>query len=232
MALSVLPALTRSSGSNQLGSSKGLLSPGGDSRLKEDLIVKKLLLSGTALVALAPAALAADLGSYRQGSIKDEPVYAPAFTWTGWFVGGFICFNWQNDRFGFGIEGDANAADIEHSEFFYGDKYRSTIDALYSIRGRAGFAHDRWLIFATGGWAWANVEDSVHFCCGGRLSEDGTVDGWTLGGGLEYAFTPNWTARVEYRHYDFDESRLPSWGTGYKRDLDLDTVSVGIAYKL
>lgn len=222
--------------------------------------MKKLLLSGTALVALAPAALAADLGSYRQGSIKDEPVYAPAFTWTGfyvgaqvghgwgetefsdccgkwgfdqdgWFGGGFIGFNWQKDRFVFGIEGDANAADIEHSEFFYGDKYRSTIDALYSIRGRAGFAHDHWLIFATGGWAWANVEDSVHFCCGGRFSEDDTVDGWTLGGGLEYAFTPNWTARVEYRHYDFDESRLPSWGTGYKRDLDLDTVSVGIAYK-
>ena len=80
------------------------------------------------------------------------------FDQDGWFGGGFIGFNWQKDRFVFGIEGDANAADIERSEFFYGDKYSSTIDALYSIRGRAGFAHDNWLIFATGGWAWATLK--------------------------------------------------------------------------
>jgi hypothetical protein len=53
----------------------------------EDLEVKRLLLLGTALVAFAPAVLAADLGTYRQGSIKDEPVYAPAFTWTGFYAG-------------------------------------------------------------------------------------------------------------------------------------------------
>ena len=208
-------------------------------------------------MALAPAALAADLGTFRQASIKDAPVYEPAFTWTGfyvgaqvghgwgetefsdccgkwgfdqdgWFGGGFIGFNWQKDRFVFGIEGDANAADIERSEFFYGDKYSSTIDALYSIRGRAGFAHDNWLIFATGGWAWANVEDSCTSVAGqvlrGRYRR--RLD---LGGGVEYA-TPNWTARV-VPSYDFDESKLPSWGAGYKRELDIDTISVGIAYK-
>jgi outer membrane immunogenic protein len=226
--------------------------------------VKKLLLLGTALVAFADAGLAADLGPYRPGSIKDEPVpiYAPVFSWTGfyvgaqvgyawgetefhnaidkfgfdqdgWFGGGFVGFNWQKDRFVFGIEGDANAANIEHSELFTAPapdvRFTSSIDALYSIRGRICFAHDRWLIFATGGWAWASVEDTVDFIPGSKFSEDDTIDGWTLGGGLEYAFTPNWTARVEYRHYDFDESKLTT--PGYKRELDLDTVSVGVAYK-
>jgi outer membrane immunogenic protein len=59
-------------------------------------------------------------------------------------------------------------------------------------------------------------------------SRDDTVDGWTLGGGVEYAFAPNWTARVEYRHYDFDESDMVP---GIEQELDLDTVSAGIAYK-
>ena len=27
--------------------------------------------------------------------------------------------------------------------------------------------------------------------------------GWTLGGGVEYAFAPAWSARLEYRYSDF-----------------------------
>jgi outer membrane immunogenic protein len=224
----------------------------------EDFEVKKLLLLGTALVAFAPAALAADLGTYRQASIKDEPVYAPAFTWTGfyagaqvgygwgeteftygpgsisfdqdgWFGGGFIGFNWQKDRFVFGIEGDANAADIEFSESVGALQFESSVDALFSIRGRIGLAHERWLVFATGGWAWADIEDRAS-AGGPGVSVDDTVDGWTLGGGVEYAFTPNWTARVEYRHYDFDESNIIPI-SGLEQELDLDTVSAGVAYK-
>ena len=218
--------------------------------------MKKLLLLGTALVAFAPAGLAADLGTYRQGSIKDEPVYAPAFTWTGfyvgaqvghgwgdtefsdgtdsisfdqdgWFGGGFIGFNWQKDRFVFGIEGDANGADIDFSASSGGFRLESSVDSLFSIRGRIGVAHERWLVFATGGWAWANIEDRVS--SGGLSgSQDDTLDGWTLGSGVEYAFAQNWTARVEYRHYDFQEEDIVA---GIERDLDLDTVSAGIAYK-
>ena len=225
--------------------------------------MKKLLLLGTALVAFADAGLAADLGPYRPGSIKDEPVpiYAPVFSWTGfyvgaqvgygwgdsdftdlitgdrftfeqdgWFGGGFVGFNWQKDRFVFGIEGDANGADFSDSAVSGGPapfKLESNVDALYSIRGRIGLAHDRWLLFATGGWAWANVQNE-YTDLAGRITDDDTVDGWTAGAGLEYAFTPNWTARVEYRHYDFGDHVISS---GFKQDLDLDTVSVGVAYK-
>lgn len=225
--------------------------------------MRKLLLLGTALVAFADAGLAADLGPYRPGSIKDEPVpiYAPVFTWTGfylggqvgygwgdsdftdccgpgsfsleqdgWFGGGFVGFNWQKDRFVFGIEGDANGADFNDSVGDPTFKFESSVHALYSIRGRIGLAHDRWLIFATGGWAWANVENEYTDITG-RYSDDDTIDGWTAGAGVEYAFAPNWTARVEYRHYDFDDNGLPVSMPGFKQDFDVDTVSVGLAYK-
>ena len=128
--------LTRSSGSNQLGSSKGAFS-GADChsswQAQGGCDCEKAALIGTALVALAPAALAADLGSFVRDRLHAK-VYEPAFTWTGftsvprwatagarefsdscgggfdqdgWFGGGFIGFNWQKDRFVFRDRGDA-----------------------------------------------------------------------------------------------------------------------------
>jgi outer membrane immunogenic protein len=52
-----------------------------------------------------------------------------------------------------------------------------------------------------------------------RLTVDRTVDGWTLGGGLDYAFTDKFIGRIEYRRYDLE-------------DTNLDIVSAGVAVKL
>jgi outer membrane immunogenic protein len=89
------------------------------------------------------------------------------------------------------------------------------IDWMASFRGRLGFAADRALFYVTGGAAVANIGGTTitvvngpgiglpagTFVSGGGGSA--TRWGWTIGGGIEWAFTNNWSLAGEYRHTDF-----------------------------
>ena len=67
---------------------------------------------------------------------------------------------------------------------------------------------------------------------GATLSGSDTFVGWTLGGGVEYAFTDNWIGRVEYRYYDFGDRDLDGIGAGLSSlDLNTSTLTLGVAYK-
>jgi len=62
------------------------------------------------------------------------------------------------------------------------------------VRGRAGYAFDRFLVYGTGGAAFGDLQAAA-----GVLPFNSTTQvGWTAGAGIEYAFLPNWTAKVEY----------------------------------
>jgi outer membrane immunogenic protein len=164
-------------------------------------------LAGTALVAAAPGQ-AADI--YRQPpSIKDVgPVdYAPAITWTGFYLGGNIGATWPSDdleilnddaqfiggvhlgwnwqtptNWVFGVEGDAN----------FGDDF----DYLASVRGRLGYSFGRTLLYGTGGVAFAGFSND--------LFDDDEV-GWVAGGGVETKIRDNLSLGLEALYYDFQD---------------------------
>ncbi len=87
-------------------------------------------------------------------------------------------------------------------------------DFFGTARGRLGVAYDRVLVYATGGLAWGATDDEnrnipaaafftsptarsrAQRLANGSESESSDI-GWTVGGGVEYAFTRNLTARVE-----------------------------------
>src|SRR4029077_18168364 len=76
-----------------------------------------------------------------------------------------------------------------------------------SIRGRLVFAFDRFMIFGTGGWATGNP--STAFALTGAapfVTTGGRSNGWTAGGGLEYAITDTILGRLEYRYTDLPAS--------------------------
>jgi outer membrane immunogenic protein len=85
------------------------------------------------------------------------------------------------------------------------------MDWLSTIRGRLGYAgYDRALFYVTGGVALSNLKyQVVDACntgaCGGGLTSGSTNQtvGWTLGGGVEYAFSTAWSAKAEYLYVDF-----------------------------
>ncbi len=103
----------------------------------------------------------------------------------------------------------------------------NALDWQGSIRARAGFAFDRALIYATGGFAFAGISDGF-----GIRGNDDTITGWTLGAGVEYAFTNNLTTRLEYRYTNFDggDNFFNNVALG-SNDIEFHTVRVGLSYK-
>ena len=128
---------------------------------------------------------------------------------SGGLAGIHAGYNYQIDQWLFGVEADAswlggsgqsvadNATDV------FG-KAEANWEA--SLRARLGIVNNNWLIYATGGVGWANYDfdyafPTPTFAIGDQFSE--TVHGYTVGGGVEYAFNNDWTMRLEYRYSDY-----------------------------
>jgi outer membrane immunogenic protein len=153
---------------------------------------------------------------------------------TGFVGGGQIGYNWQVNQFVFGAEADIQYADLGNKNT-YADFGLSSKNGNYfgTVRGRIGSAFDRALIYATGGLAYGDV--------GTRLfGGSSTRAGWTVGGGLEYAFTNNWTAKVEGLYVNIDRGNRYGtvetdgglvYGVSQSKNNDFGVVRVGLNYK-
>ena len=77
---------------------------------------------------------------------------------------------------------------------------------IATLRGRVGFAADRALFYVTAGGAFTDIKPST----GALTFGGGTEPGWTAGGGVEYAITDNWTAKIEYLYASFQRLSRPN----------------------
>lgn len=105
-----------------------------------------------------------------------------------------------------GIEGDIDGADYSSSSIYsdgalVAGGVRSRIQG--SVRGRLGVAFDRLLVYATGGAAFAEFQVTIPDADGDPYKYSRDRVGYTVGGGIEYAFTNNLSARIEYRYSDY-----------------------------
>jgi outer membrane immunogenic protein len=131
----------------------------------------------------------------------------------GGMAGGQIGFNWQTGAFVWGVELSGDWADLTGSNvslFFPLATNRTRVDALASLTGRIGYAWDAAMLYFKGGGAWASDKFDSRVTATGVLidSVSKTRSGWTVGGGFEYGFTPNWSVAVEYMHYDMGREAL------------------------
>jgi outer membrane immunogenic protein len=139
-----------------------------------------------------------------------------------------------------GALGDVQWADIRGGGANFNtlappDFYEPKVDFEASARARVGYAFDRVLVYATGGAAWLQVkEDDVSPAAGTFQETLKTLTGWTVGGGLDYAFTNNLIGRVEYRYSDFGTfSYNPLVFPGFTENHKIteNQVLVGLHYK-
>jgi outer membrane immunogenic protein len=195
------------------------------------------------MVALAGAATAADLPRPAPAPYSQPAAFVPAYNWTGFYVGlngggGLGSSNWQgagsfnvsggligstvgyNYQFGqavAGIEGDVDWSGIKgSSQTLCPLGCRTNNSWLSTVRGRLGYAADRYMPYVTGGAAFGNIRAGIP-----GFIQNSSQTGWTLGAGLEAAVVGNWTAKVEYLYVD-----LGSFNCGLNCGLGLATDNV------
>jgi outer membrane immunogenic protein len=116
-------------------------------------------------------------------------------------------YNYQFGVIVLGIEADGQWGDVKGTApcvvvVSCTDKIKSFGD----VTGRVGFTVDKALIYLKGGWAWAEQDFTASLNIAGvagSTSVSTSRSGAVLGTGIEYAFMPNWSAKVEYDYYDF-----------------------------
>lgn len=110
------------------------------------------------------------------------------------------------------------------------------VNWLATAVGRAGLAHDRFLIYGLAGVAWADVESNPRLFGALPLSGSETHVGWTAGFGLEWAFSDRVSARVEYAHIDLGDETHRLEGRFIEVPvnvaLEMDTIRLGLNVKL
>lgn len=146
------------------------------------------------------------------------------------FVGGAtLGYNYQHGQFVIGVETDFSGANIEGSTTIQcAPGCDSSIDWLWTLRGRLGYDFGGWMPYVTGGLAVANVELQTS----GLATNSDTLTGYTVGGGLEVRLDQNWSIKGEYLYVKLDdvETQLPTvLITGEFEDTNI--LRVGINYK-
>src|ERR1700730_7302953 len=160
--------------------------------------MKRVLFALVGLAALTGTAAAADLAPrLSPAPYYKAPVAIPVYNWTGFYIGingggGFRRSQWDKIRRvkpsrGLGWRTTDCPLGCKTSDHW-----------LSTVRGRLGYAADRFMPFVTGGAAFGDIRASTPGFAGGN----NTNAGWTVGAGLEFAIAGNWTAKAEYLYVD------------------------------
>lgn len=141
---------------------------------------------------------------------------------SGFIGGGQVGYNFQTGNVVFGLEADISWTSIDGSDsastnataVFFAENSRVSQDLewLGTVRGRIGYATGNWLLFATGGLAYGEVDArySLSVPASGfsfKDSDSSVETGWTVGGGAEMAFG-QWSLKGEYLFYDLGDQDL------------------------
>jgi outer membrane immunogenic protein len=184
------------------------------------------------------------LGTSNHEDRFDSP-YTLGYNVKGGLVGGTVGYNWQMSNFVFGLEGDlswVSEVGTHPDDGPAGDPTFSSSTKekwLATARARFGYAVNNLLFYGTGGYAGAGVQAAVKnsFTNAVIVSSTTTRNGWTVGGGLEWGFAPNWSAKFEYLYMKFEEGQafnaLGLAGSGPRGSVPLDdnVVRAGINYR-
>jgi outer membrane immunogenic protein len=156
------------------------------------------------------------------GGLTESSSINSRVTPNGGIFGGQLGYNYQSGHAVFGVEGDfqwsgqrdtagcgLECVSEAGSAITLGSAEQS-IKWFGTARGRLGWADNGWLLYITGGGAWAGIDATTAFSeSAGAVSfaQSGTTSftraGWVLGGGTEVRISGPWSAKFEYLYMDF-----------------------------
>lgn len=146
----------------------------------------------------------------------------------GLIYGGHVGYNYQVNMLVLGLEGSFTFSEASASGPCLAGFATCRTEHNWGgdIRGRAGLAFDRLLVYGAAGVAAENVTLSIKTIFGsGKATE--TIWGYTLGAGAEYAITNNVVLGVEYKFTDFGTQSI----SGVKFDSESHKAVFRASYK-
>jgi outer membrane immunogenic protein len=170
----------------------------------------------------------------------------------GVFIGGGqLGFNWQvsNSNFVLGFEADVDGAANNNNT---GTVFIPTVGTIQvtsnnrwitTLAARFGVTNGPWLFYGKAGGGWIGNDDFTitNLTTGASItaSNNNTNSGWRLGAGIEWAFLPNWSAKVEYNYLGLDDRTFTvpagfpflSGDTFTQNNRNIQMVKVGINYR-
>jgi outer membrane immunogenic protein len=165
----------------------------------------------------------------------------------GGLIGGTVGYNWQVSSFVFGLEGDASwvgeygtylddgLANLNNPAGPFAVTSYTKETWMATARARFGYAVNNLLFYGTGGYAVAGVEAGIKDAASNILlaSATSTRSGWTAGGGFEWGFAPNWSAKFEWLYMRFESAPFNTVVAEGPRSVPLDdnVVRAGINYR-
>lgn len=163
-----------------------------------------------------------------------EPTAPNDLDTSGAELGGLIGYNFQLNRWVFGVEADGGYLWLRNSDNTgtftvpaTGDLYNVATSFkthyLFTFAPRIGYAFCNWMPYVTGGLAVGDIdfEQRINqfdqFLAGRHLfNEGGSVTetnlGWMVGGGLEYKLASHWSIRAQYQFIDLGSVDFDSRG--------------------
>jgi outer membrane immunogenic protein len=245
--------------------------------------MKKLLLGSVAAVALCSgsAAMAADMRPAPAPVYTKAPMMAPAFSWSGFYIGGNIGGAWSHgdvtdslfglnfsngNNNGVFIGGGQVGLNYQISNFVIGAeadfdwaannnnngngvvvpgvgtfRVNSNNNWISTAAARFGVAYEHWLFYGKAGGGWVgntgftvtNVGTGASF----SSSNNSTTTGWLVGGGVEWAFSNNWSAKIEYDFLGLSGQTFNSTGVVLAGDRfstsnpNIQMVKFGVNYR-
>jgi outer membrane immunogenic protein len=166
----------------------------------------------------------------------------------GVFIGGGqLGFNWQVSNFVLGLEAEFDGAANNNNTgpvFFpaVGTIQASNNRWITTLAARFGVTNGHWLFYGKAGGGWVGSDDFTvtNPTTGASItaSNNNTNSGWLVGAGIEWAFLPNWSAKVEYNYLGLDDrtftvpagSPFLAGDTFTQSNRSIQMVKVGINY--
>jgi len=146
-------------------------------------------------------------------------------------------YNWMLDRnILLGAEADLGLMDVSADDkvVYDGHIYKTHFGPWWgTLRARAGWVAGDTLFYGTGGVAFMSVDEiSIGNTPGETARNEDSRTGWVLGAGIEHAFAPGVTAKLEYLHMDFGRfNGLSDNAESYYFDNRVDLVRTGINFR-
>jgi len=225
--------------------------------------IKKFLLVSASIAVMAAPAAAADMTARQYKAPPAPAPLATVYSWTGFYVGGHVGGAWAGNNTlsssdGHFLGGVQAGADYQFDPnwvvgvegqyswlansntgglaFPGGGVATQNTRGLGSATARIGWTWGPGLLYAKGGYAF--TDKSLGVTVAGLpapfATSGNSKNGWTVGGGLEYMFAPNWSVKGEYQYYNFGNTTFtggPAGLVGTRARDDDHTVKVGVNYR-